>query len=365
MVVRIGREAFKDKTGITSVTIPDTVNCISKDAFSGCTGITHVTIPSTLTYVTGTPFSTCTNLETIVYNGSDTEIAKKLVGNDKAASVATKKQEAAPTGLTATAPDNYAENNGKISGVTTSMEYQREGDNAWTTCTGTEITGLTAGTYKVRKKADATHVAGFEATVVVPKGEVPYSGGSSTQYPTVAETANGTVTLATNGRSATITPDAGYEIASVTVNGEDKGAVSELTGLRTGDKIEVTFQKTKETLDAEAKATVASLSTMKARSSKTAKGNIKVVAKLSYAEKAKLAELTSQGYTVKYKFYRSTNKSSSYKAMLEKSSPMYINTYGKSGTRYYYKARIMVYDSEGTLVAKSSLKQCKYASRIK
>ena len=51
--------------------------------------------------------------------------------------------------------------------------------------------------------------------------------------------------------------------------------------------------------------------------------------------------------------------------MLTKTTKTYINTAGKSGTRYYYKARVMVYDAEGTLVAKTALKQCKYAARIK
>ncbi len=188
--------------------------------------------------------------------------------------------------------------------------------------------------------------------------------GSSRQYPTVAETTNGTITLSSNGRTATITPDAGYEIASVTVNGEGKETVAEITGLRTGDKIAATFQKTKQTLNAETKAAVSSLSTLKARSSRTAKGNVKVVAKLSSTEKAQIAEFKGLGYTVKYRFYRSTKKSSGYKAMLEKSSATYINTYGKDSTRYYYKAQIRVYDTDGTLIAKTELKDCKYATRI-
>ncbi len=33
------------------------------------------------------------------------------------------------------------------------------------------------------------------------------------------------------------------------------------------------------------------------------------------------------------------------------------------GTKYYYKARVLVYDGK-TLVAKSALKQCSYGSRI-
>ena len=99
-----------------------------------------------------------------------------------------------------------------------------------------------------------------------------------------------------------------------------------------------------------------------ARSAKTAKGNIKVTLSLT---KGDIKAIEDLGYTVKYKFYRSTKKASSYKAALEKAGKTYTNTSGKKGTKYYYKARVMVYDAEGTLVAKSELKQCKYACRIK
>ena len=78
-----------------------------------------------------------------------------------------------------------------------------------------------------------------------------------------------------------------------------------------------------------------------------------------------LAELKDKGYTVKYKFYRSDRKASKYTAKVEKTidTNSYVNTTGKKGTKYFYKARVMVYDNDGKLVAKSALKQCKYASR--
>ena len=115
---------------------------------------------------------------------------------------------------------------------------------------------------------------------------------------------------------------------------------------------------------AEVKTTTAGLDSMKARSSKTAKGNVKVVAKLSGTEKAQVAKFTELGYTVKYRFYRSAKKSSGYKAMLTGTTGTYTNTYGKSGMRYYYKVQIRVYDTDGNLVAKTVLKDCKYATRI-
>lgn len=90
---------------------------------------------------------------------------------------------------------------------------------------------------------------------------------------------------------------------------------------------------------------------------------MKVVLKTDAQTKAAIEAIEEAGYTVKYKFYSSTKKSAGYKAMLTKSAKTYWNTYGKKGTMYYYKARVMVYDKEGKLVAQTELKQCKYACR--
>ena len=101
---------------------------------------------------------------------------------------------------------------------------------------------------------------------------------------------------------------------------------------------------------------------LQARSAKTAKGNIKVTLKVNADDIKALEDL---GYTVKYKYYRSTVKAAKYTAKVEKTEKTYTNTTGKKGTRYYYKARVMVYGADGQLVAKTALNQCKYACRIK
>ncbi len=102
--------------------------------------------------------------------------------------------------------------------------------------------------------------------------------------------------------------------------------------------------------------------TLKARSVKTAKGNIKVTLTV---DSDAIQQIEDLGYTVKYKFYRSTKKAKSYKAKIEGTGKTYTNTSGEKGTKYYYKARVMVYDSQGTLVAKTALTQCKYACRTR
>ena len=100
-----------------------------------------------------------------------------------------------------------------------------------------------------------------------------------------------------------------------------------------------------------------------ARSGKTAKKNIKAVLKSDAKVKASIKELKDLGFTVKYRFYRSTKKAAGYKAAVTKKTASYTNTSGKKGTKYFYKVQARVYDENGKLVAKTALKQCKYASR--
>ena len=100
-----------------------------------------------------------------------------------------------------------------------------------------------------------------------------------------------------------------------------------------------------------------------ARSSKTAKKNIKAVLKSDAKVNASIKELKDLGFTVKYRFYRSTKKAAGYKAAVTKKTASYTNTSGKKGTKYFYKVQVRVYDENGKLIAKTALKQCKYASR--
>ncbi|MBR1493420.1 MAG: leucine-rich repeat protein [Bacteroidaceae bacterium] len=65
-VTAISMEAFKNCTGLTSISIPSSVSTISGQAFYGCTGLTAVTIPDGVTSIGNEAFSTCYNLATVV-----------------------------------------------------------------------------------------------------------------------------------------------------------------------------------------------------------------------------------------------------------------------------------------------------------
>ena len=160
------------------------------------------------------------------------------------------------------------------------------------------------------------------------------------------------------------------KFTDVLLNSTSKGSVTELSGLKTGDKVEIKTAKKEDNPssdDASLSAVKRKVARMQsyARSSKTPNQNIKLVLKLDEKTAASMETLQKLGYTVKYKFYRSTKKSSGYKASIVKKTGTYINTSGKKGVRYYYKARIMVYDKNGKLIAQTKLKQCQYACRVR
>ena len=98
---------------------------------------------------------------------------------------------------------------------------------------------------------------------------------------------------------------------------------------------------------------------LKATTSKTSKKSIKVKIGEAKNSNSLIKEAKAMGYTVKYKFYKSTKKASKYKAVKTKTSNSYINTKGKKGTKYYYKVKVMVYDGKN-LIAQTELKPVSY-----
>jgi len=71
-VNNIGHNAFEDCRNITSITIPETVMGINGEAFKNCTAIANITIPSTVMSVHIWAFSGWTSSQTINIAGHDT-----------------------------------------------------------------------------------------------------------------------------------------------------------------------------------------------------------------------------------------------------------------------------------------------------
>ena len=73
-VSSIGEDAFYDRSGLTSVTIPNSVTSIGKSAFSGCSGLTSVTISNSAISIGGSAFSGCSRLTSVIIPNSVTSI---------------------------------------------------------------------------------------------------------------------------------------------------------------------------------------------------------------------------------------------------------------------------------------------------
>ena len=211
-----------------------------------------------------------------------------------------------------------------------------------------ELVGEDAQIYKLTAKSGNTEITQFKGTVTV---KLPILSSLEDKKVAAVYLENDGKLTQMPGQKITIDKQAFYVFRT---NHFSEYALvdAEKTGLQTDEQI---LEQAKEQL---AKVSLT------ARSVKTAKKNVKVTLKTDAKTAVAIEEIESLGYTVKYKFYRSTKKSSKYAAKLTKASKSYINTTGTKGSRYYYKARVMVYDQKGKLVTYSKLTQCKYAARI-
>ncbi|MCQ2348426.1 MAG: leucine-rich repeat domain-containing protein [Paludibacteraceae bacterium] len=80
-VTKIGRSAFDNCSGLTSVTIPSSVTTIGEHAFLGCTKLTSVTIPNSVTTIGDYAFDYCTGLTSITIPNSLTKICEGAFGS--------------------------------------------------------------------------------------------------------------------------------------------------------------------------------------------------------------------------------------------------------------------------------------------
>ena len=160
----------------------------------------------------------------------------------------------------------------------------------------------------------------------------PSTGGyvpttPTTQKPVIEPNADVTTTLSTDGTTLTIKANDGYEITDVTVNGVSKGAVTTLTGLKTGDKVVVTAKKI-ETPDDNAALIEAVKSVKLVARSAMSKAQGKTAVKITwYATDGSDVELDG------VEIFRSTKRYSGYGT-----TPIFTTAI-KKGTKYYYKVR--------------------------
>jgi serine/threonine protein kinase len=82
-VTKIGKHAFADCNGLTSITIPESVIIIEYGAFYGCSSLTSVTIPNSVTRIGASAFRDCSSLTNIIIPYGVTSIEAGAFGNCK------------------------------------------------------------------------------------------------------------------------------------------------------------------------------------------------------------------------------------------------------------------------------------------
>ena len=127
-----------------------------------------------------------------------------------------KTERSAPSAslFTTVAPTATTTTDGKITGITAEMEYRKVGDSAWTSGTGSDVTGLSSGRYQIRFKETDNYNAGAVTEV-----DVPESGVSSYNLTVNGGTGGG---VFIQGASVTITADApetGKKFSGWTIDG--------------------------------------------------------------------------------------------------------------------------------------------------
>ena len=70
-VTMIGNQAFRNCTGLTSITIGNSVIGIGKEAFWSCIGLTSITIGNSVTGIGNWAFKNCTRLTTVNWNATE------------------------------------------------------------------------------------------------------------------------------------------------------------------------------------------------------------------------------------------------------------------------------------------------------
>lgn len=127
-----------------------------------------------------------------------------------------KAEQSAPAAslFTTVAPTSETSTDGKITGITAEMEYLKVGDSAWTSGTGSDVTGLSSGRYQIRFKETDNYNAGEVVEV-----QVPESGVSSYNLTVIGGTGEG---VFIQGASVTITanePTIGKKFSGWTIVG--------------------------------------------------------------------------------------------------------------------------------------------------
>ena len=123
----IADDAFWGRTGLTSITIPNSVTCIGGYAFYECTGLTSITIPNSVTSIGKAAFPGCTGLTSVTIGKGVTSVGESAFkGCPSLTTITIHSKEIGP----------WFSDIPSIKEVVLGDEVTRIGDDAFSNCTG-------------------------------------------------------------------------------------------------------------------------------------------------------------------------------------------------------------------------------------
>ena len=346
-----GTDNYAEATKTAKIEISNADFSVTAEGYDGAyDGQTHsitVTTDNDVTVTYSTDGEKYSEENPVYTNAGEYTVYYKAVKanhNDVTGSVAVKIAKAT---LTAPALTNYTAATASITVTAPTVpagasKVQYSIDNGANWQDSNVFSGLTSGTsYSVIARFVADNSGNYADSANSTALSVRTNSVGTSHYPTVQrpviETSEGvTASLNSTGTTASITVADGYELADVTVNGVSKGAVTTLTGLKTGDKVVITAQKITSADDNAALIEAVKNTRLVARSMYAKAPSGKKSSKV-YLFNKDGSELNFDGYEV----YRSLKKDSGYgtKPIFKTTKARYYNTAIKKGTKYYYKVR--------------------------
>lgn len=243
-VTNIGNNALYNCSGLTSVTLPNNITSIEFATFQGCTSLSSIDIPSSVTTINSQVFSQCSGLTSIIIPEGVTRIESNTFNGCSSLTSMYVPNQISFIG------ENAFRNCSNLATVMIGTGVQSIGSKCFAYC------GELAHVYCLAENVPTTASDAFEnsdislATLHVPSASLAaYSTADVWQdfgskvadngvfyQMTVNASGNGTVTYSGqqikktsklydvkegSNVQLTITPDTGYEITSLTVNGTD------------------------------------------------------------------------------------------------------------------------------------------------
>ncbi len=200
------------------------------------------------------------------------------------------------------------------------LKHVDAADNGSFAISGTLEESTNTAVLSLYAKDSAENASASQAALITKQKQ--QSGGSSSggssyvpvQKPTILAGKGFQTMLSADGTKLTITAAAGYEITDVLLNGVSKGSVTQLSGLKTGDKVEIKTAKKAESAEPSKPTDPTNPSTDESiRNIKEGVENTSITlkSKLTKNKKILLSWTKSKGYKVdRFQIYRSVKKNS-------------------------------------------------------